>query len=51
MLEFTSIIYISSINKVQYNNHAHLLVYIHMFLDITYFNKTLHNKAFKTNEL
>lgn len=51
MLEFTFIIYISSINKVQYNNHANLLVYVHMFLDIIYFNQILHNKAFKTNEL
>lgn len=48
MLKFTSIICISSMNKVQYKNHAHLLVDIHMFLDITDFNQILHSKSFKT---
>lgn len=51
MLEFTFNICISSMDKDQYKNHAHLLVDIHMFLDITDFNQILHSKSFKTNEL
>lgn len=52
MLEFTFNICISSMDKDQYKNRAHLLVDIHMFLDITdFFNQILHSKSFKTNEL